>query len=138
MKKSTSLLLAGLTVLGLSGFTSCESNDPVADSVLLAELTNGYKITGTGHFGGSYNEVNSIIFCDWLTDFEFSDNSHSTNQEFSVDGNLLYLGEFGYDVDTSAVGTPGRLEVGVGYYDDGTPDDIWTITGIEQVECLVN
>ncbi len=134
MKKSTSLLLAGLTVLGLSGFTSCESNDPVADSVLLSELADGYKVTGTGTLGGSADDIASITFCNGNTDFDYG--IYNSGGVFVVEGNILYFGEYDEDMNTADFETPGRLEVGVGYAVSNYLEDVWTVTGIEQVECV--
>jgi len=137
MKKTTSLLLAGLTVLGLSGFTACESNDPVADSgesVLLTEL-DGHKLTVTGTLSGS-PEIASATFCYGEVSYEYVVSSTAAFAEYFIEGTIFIDDwEFQVALDTEDSGTPGTFDVGVTYYDIGNEDQNWTITGIEEFDC---
>ena len=143
--KSMRLLLASaVTVLGLSGFTSCDSNNPTGEStqsVVLTDLTLGYKVTGTGGLGWD-PEVESIEFCGSDASIYFPDIMETETWGYFVTGE--FDDEIGFDwyedyLNTTTAGTPGTLDVGVTYsMDQGTDTNSWTITSIEEVECTPN
>jgi len=141
MKKVTSLLLAGITVLAMSG---CDDDDIIIkngiQSVDITVLTGGYKVTGTGGLGDD-PEVESIEFCGNEAAVYFPDVMETATDTYFVSGDgvadLIGFDWFEAFMDTTAAGTTGTLDVGVTYsldsYDVET--NAWTITNIEEVEC---
>jgi len=142
MKKLTNVLLAGIIVVFMSG---CNEEDPVANSVALADLGLGYKLTGTG--GLNDQEVESFVFCGSIETVTYSTSSYSgtfTGTFYEVNGNVFKDDELYVQIDTEADATPGRFEEGATYvgrhYNDGyilenRTINEWTITSIEKVQC---
>jgi len=143
MKKVTSILLAGLTVLAMSG---CDENDIIdatpeaIQSVDISDLTNGYKVSGTGDLS-SHGGIDSITYCNEQCFVVWSEWGVQDYYPYTIDGNTISERDEIYaDIDTDADGTPGRLEVGVTYNNTlyGGENSAWTVTGIEEVECTPN
>ena len=135
MKKITSLLIAGMTVLAMNGCDDITTEG--IQSVNLTDLTLGYKVTGTGGLGWA-TSLDYVEFCNWDTVSVYEGNNPSTGYfEVFWNDEKLYMDDIDETIDTAADGTPGTLEVGVTYHaDEGDPTNAWTITSIEEIECI--
>ena len=128
MKKTIRLLSIGLVVsLGLSGFTSCDDNITIdrIESVSIDDLSFGYHITG---LPGNPNVPVSIEFCGSNAHLIYSGKS-SVDELYNFNGS-------GIDFESDYFyGSNSLIEFGESYYFE-IAEGNWTVTGIEEVECI--
>ncbi len=139
MKKLISLLLAGATIVALSG---CDESDICTpDSVQLSELLTGYVVSGVVVGESNYgSDMSRLVFCgggEWSQDSRISWLHHEPSySRFGTEDDVMRL-DFGeeerIEIDTDEAGTPGKLEDGTVYDIYGDRNMEWRIIGIEYV-----
>lgn len=138
-----------LVVIVLLSFNGCKHLKGTASdsglatsgiqSVAITDLTNGYKVTGTGGLGFD-PEVESITFCGTLASIYYPTDNYTATDEYFISEDAVSIGFFWYEsfINTAEAGTPATLDVGTTYslleYEPGAPN-AWTITAIEEVAC---